>query len=392
MSMLAIIVTTCTIRPSSAAAWVPTPPPRRRTNASASSSITALAAKKSKKNTKRSTNNKSSGGGFGRTSNKSDDNNAAVLSISPPPTKVTAAAPTYDAKELAVYTKYVKEESSRRQTKKDAAGLVQISSSPLMFTMDNFMNADACTTLTEEDSEAFCLEFRDNVSQLLGGQMGALDGMKFNYASSRDANNDATSEQVSFPDGVHMDTNNDCIFRHLTAILYLNDVPTECGGATLFPLARVFDNDPVLSASKRLLHEKIGHTRSCGVVRKSGVNREADAQLLESRVGSHFLKNPSAEGAIRVQPQAGKLLLFFSRTASGMEDPRSWHGGERLRHAPRDNNESSVGATMEKRILTIFKQVDYGSQQPDLAESSLETYLSHQIQTQSQSLLRLSQL
>jgi hypothetical protein len=299
-------------------------------------------------------------------------------------TAAAAAVPlVHDAKELAEYTRYYQEEVARQ---KDAttSGLVQISSSPLMFTMDNFMDPHACSTLTEDDSEAFCLEFRHRVSQLLEGQIGAMDGMKFNYASSRDANNDA-SEEVTFPDGVHMDTNNDCIFRHLTAILYLNDVPTECGGATLFPLARAFRNDPALEASRRLLDEKIGHTRSCGVVRKSGVKREADAALVESRTGGQFLQNPALEGAIRVQPKAGKVLFFFSRTATGVEDPRSWHGGERLR----DGNDNGI---TEKRILTIFKEVDYGSMEPTMEESTFETYLSHQIQAQGQSLLRLSQL
>jgi hypothetical protein len=188
-----------------------------------------------------------------------------------------------------------------------------------------------------------------------------------------------------FPDGLHMDMNNDCIFRLVTAILYLNDVPTNCGGATMFPLARTLENDPALLASRRLLAEKISHTRSCGLVRRSGEKRETDAKLLETRVGSNFIDDPNLETAIRVQPKAGRLLLFFSRTADGKDDPRAWHGGEQLL----DNVDKNTGETIttEKKILTLFKQVDYGVDRPTAIESTFEAYLSPQILQQRQSLM-----
>jgi hypothetical protein len=83
-----------------------------------------------------------------------------------------------------------------------------------------------------------------------------------------------------------------------------------------------------------------------------------------------------------VQAQAGKFLLFFSQMTSGEEDPRSWYGGEQLRHGVLNN-----GSITEKKLLTIFKQVDYGFVVLIPATSTFETYLSHHIQTQSQRLL-----
>ena len=47
----------------------------------------------------------------------------------------------------------------------------------------------------------------------------------------------------------------------MTAILYLNDLPLECGAATVFPLADAESTDPRLLASKRLLMDEICHTR-----------------------------------------------------------------------------------------------------------------------------------
>jgi hypothetical protein len=292
----------------------------------------------------------------------------------------------------STYTRYFKDEGkklARHKRKK----LVQISSTPLMFTIDEFMDAESCATQAEttETSQAFQLEFRQQVATLLfNGQSSFRDGLRFNYASSSDHcnNNNNNNNDIFFPDGLHMDTNHECIFRHVTCILYLNDVPPQYGGATCFPLARTYENDPALLASRRLLAEKISHTRSCGIVRRSGEKRETDAKLLETRVGNNFMKNPSLETAIKIQPKAGRLLLFFSRTADGKNDPRAWHGGERLLDRRVDfNNNTGETLVTEKRILTLFKQVDYGIDNPTAIQSTFEAYLSPQILEQRQSLL-----
>merc|ERR1712238_222569 len=87
-----------------------------------------------------------------------------------------------------------------------------------------------------------------------------------------------------YPDGLHMDTNNQCLNRHVTCILYLNDVPEECGGATVFPLARTLPDDPVVAASQRLLKQQMSHTRQPIIMKQQQQQQQlqADAHLLET--------------------------------------------------------------------------------------------------------------
>jgi hypothetical protein len=170
-----------------------------------------------------------------------------------------------------------------------------------------------------------------------------------------------------------MDTNNRCLHRHVTCILYLNDIPEECGGATVFPLARTLPNDPALHASQRLLDAKISHTRQQIPQRE----QQSDARLLESRLPmqSDYLENPKTSTVIRIQPKAGKLLVFFSRDENGHDDPRAWHAGERIKR----NGENQV---TEKRILTLFKEVHYDNDDNSRAKTPLEAYLAPMVDEQ----------
>jgi hypothetical protein len=243
--------------------------------------------------------------------------------------------------------------------------LVQISSNPLIFTVDNFIDPEACRQVQSDGSGCFRLMFPETLADnLFQGQESDMDGLLFQRVSSTD--HDSNDSTIHYPDGLHMDTNGQCLFRHVTCILYLNNVPEDCGGATVFPLGRALPNDPALAASRRLLQEKIPHTRS-RAVDTAGLQEEA--HLLESRVGCDHLNDPSTDTAIKIQPKAGRLLIFFSRDSSGHEDPRAWHAGERL-VADKD------GRPAEKRILTLFKEVDYGQEREHFqVQSTLEGYL-----------------
>lgn len=247
--------------------------------------------------------------------------------------------------------------------------LVQLSESPLIFTIDEFIDPEACRRVQNDASGCFDLMYPENVSDdLFNGQESEMDGLLFNLASSLDH----AASEGPYPDGLHMDTNNQCLNRHVTCILYLNDVPDECGGATVFPLARTLPSDSVVEASRRLLADKISHTRQ-----KMNQQLKADAQLLEERLPqTDFLDNPDTSTAIRIQPKAGRLLVFFSRDSNGHEDPRTWHAGEKIK--PDDNNQ-----VIEKRILTLFKEVH--SDDADKVRSkecSLEAYVAPMVDKQ----------
>jgi len=255
--------------------------------------------------------------------------------------------------------------------------LIQISSSPLIFTIDDFIDPDLCRQVQSDGSGCFDLLYPEKLADLVfGGQESAMDGLLFNAPNSQEHDRAFAAQPSSnnnYPDGLHMDTNGQCLFRYVTCILYLNDIPKECGGATVFPLARCLAHDPALIAARRLLEEKIPHTRSRSVA-LAGL--EPAAQLLESRVGSNFVLDTAQETTIQIQPQAGRLLIFFSRDDHGKEDPRAWHAGERIR--------GMAGAVTEKRILTLFKEVDYTdtSHEHSRVETTFENYLAPLIKEQ----------
>tara|TARA_B110001452_G_scaffold265483_1_gene270220 strand:- start:361 stop:1413 length:1053 start_codon:yes stop_codon:yes gene_type:complete len=268
--------------------------------------------------------------------------------------------------------------------------LRRVSSVPLVFINDDFVDDEMCAALLSADSRDAQYAFATLVAgELFQGQWGAKDGLRFNDARSSDANNDA-SATASYPDGLHVDTNNEALHRSVTAILYLNDVDPECGGATMFPLADAPADGPAVVAATSLLAARVTHTR--GAVTAGGVvpaARVADAALLEQRVG---------ERVLRVQPQAGRLCIFFSRGSDGAIDPQSWHGGERLRDAPHaggGGGGGGEGGATEKHILTLFKEVHYGADGPawDAASStdSFEAHLAPQVAQQRSYLEELAQ-
>jgi hypothetical protein len=75
-------------------------------------------------------------------------------------------------------------------------------------------------------------------------------------------------------------------------------------------------------------------------------------------------------------------LVFFLRDSNGKEDPGAWHAGERLSDGSSSESSESLVAT-EKRILTLFKQVDYANNDYDdkssCVKSTFEAFLLPQI-------------
>lgn len=323
--------------------------------------------------------------GTSRPSQPKEQIQADTKNTEPTPSPATKPLPVFTAAEyarlntLATKQRHEQEESKRYVTEylkqkllATPKQLVQISESPLLFVIDEFIDPEACRKVDNQANGCFHLLFPESVAdQLFQGQESELDGLLFNAASSQEHDASA-SDHAHYPDGLHMDTNNQCLFRHVTCLLYLNDVPEENGGATIFPVARAKSGDPALKAAEKVLEHSISHTRSREIV---ALDLQEEATLLESRIQTNCVLDPETNTAIRIQPKAGRLLIFFSRDERGREDPRTWHAGERLRAG-------SDGRPVEKRILTLFKEVDYEDKLPLEEACTLETFLSPQISSQ----------
>ena len=318
-------------------------------------------AKRSKSSGGRS---KSSGGGFGSRSDATEELRREVASL-----KAQLADALQTISELRAEAQQSGSDATATPAKRIRA-LRQVSSNPLVFTIDDFVDETTCAALLQspDASKDAQLHFATLVAgELFAGQWGAKDGIRFNSASSTDANNDVAAH-VSYPDGLHVDTNNEATYRSVTMILYLNDVDEAHGGATIFPIADAAADDPAVTAAATLLNGGVTHTR--GAVTAGGVvpaELERDGMTLEARVDDSILK---------IQPQAGRLCIFFSRTSDGAIDPYSWHGGERLR-----------GEGTGKHILTLFKEVHYGAGGPvrdpsDTTAGSFEAFLAPQVAEQ----------
>jgi hypothetical protein len=93
-------------------------------------------------------------------------------------------------------------------------------------------------------------------------------------------------------------------FGQSLLFLYLNDVPADCGGATVFPLANAEARDPLLIAARRLMDDRISHTRGSAGSMGIMAPHEEDASLLERSVADR-------QRGLRIQPQAGRLCIFF---------------------------------------------------------------------------------
>lgn len=160
------------------------------------------------------------------------------------------------------------------------------------------------------------------------------------------------------PDGLHVDTNNGKFFRYLTVLVYLT---SSSSAATNFPLglrrknnSGTRDEGKLLEASMTLLQANVKHTRAdyndCRDDESSQGNKDPRT-LLEQAAWETYINDSNAGNAqqdigIRVLPRQGHITVFASiDPASGMADPRSWHGPEVL--LPGDS----------KELLSFFYEV-----------------------------------
>ena len=193
------------------------------------------------------------------------------------------------------------------------------------------------------------------------------------------------------PDGLHVDTNNGKLFRHITAILYLTDNQDgfnddgsyACGGGTSFPLAvplnenRYYESNNLQTAAKSLLKRDILHTKgdtsdgfmsdgsiletaSLGAFHKDNISA---LRYIDSRYNNDFsMDNPNLFNGVRVMPGAGKLIYFHNVGNDGLTDSKSWHGGEELINICRHwQSQPQLAISKTKSILVFFKEIPIDS-------------------------------
>jgi hypothetical protein len=198
--------------------------------------------------------------------------------------------------------------------------LRKVSQSPLVFIFDEFVDKNLLESLQHRPTLGFGKEdmlqllrdispaatepnpaqreFMELIScELFNGQWGANDALRVNCTKSTDPqNNSSASTASSYPEGLHVDTNNHAIFRSVTCILYLNDLAPECGGATIFPLAQSAETDAMLCASRSLLRQRCMHTRTRQPVTMPEADAGVEARLqgVEARLQARLRSRDAA--------------------------------------------------------------------------------------------------
>lgn len=206
------------------------------------------------------------------------------------------------------------------------------------------------------------------------------------------------------PLGVHVDTNSSGTYA--TAILYLTSLPPGGDGATVFPLATATTSGASAPAATRgLLGAPAADTSAtapaavgAGVGAGSGgvepaapagdtgaaAARSSARLAARSLLSDHVLHTARVtqaddprsirhanllvgaaslgQGGLSVYPEAGKLVLFFTRGDDGEVDPTSFHGGASVGDVGSGGGSGGDGdeTTTGKWILQICKEVPSG--------------------------------
>lgn len=220
------------------------------------------------------------------------------------------------------------------------------------------------------------------------------------YSPQKEPSEDEKSNDNSwlFPHGLHVDTNNGKLFRHLTILLYLTTPHNTKGGATSFPLAKPIEwnrrtidsnsrydeteeeaaENTLLQAADALVRTKLHHTQFSKneqmqyyghVLEEAAVNVfQRDDQLAHDTASAPTM--PTSPLGLRVIPKAGHICVFSNLLDSGECDPRSFHGAEQLFQTscpakaphevsamePADQTVSTISSG-NKEVLTFFKEI-----------------------------------
>jgi hypothetical protein len=252
---------------------------------------------------------------------------------------------------------------------------------PIFVSTTPLLSLQECATLSQHfqgaspsvQSQAVLVALQQRLDRLLGrsdAQPVTPRYLCYNPSSSVAVPAKASSDWL-LPDGLHVDTNNGFLFRYLTVLVYLS---TTDSAPTTFPLAiiRHMDDEPpnesaaAAAAGQALLDDNRHHTRDANM---TGTIAHSRVRLLEGAAWDLYrreqdkssgVERDAGEG-IRVLPQAGHCVAFFSINGQGQTHARSWHGSEILL-SPKGSGINNN----QKEVLTFFYEVPMSEFQSQL--------------------------
>jgi hypothetical protein len=137
---------------------------------------------------------------------------------------------------------------------------------------------------------------------------GGLQMLRYNLTTAYAPHWDWISAQPNHPhdfDSEHKGGN-----RFATILLYLNDLPANGGGETVFTEAWPLNGI------------KLANQDAVAALRASG---DADSILPQNTWMEQMVAK--CRSRLSIAPQAGKAILFYSQLPNGEPDPASYHGG-----------------------------------------------------------------
>eukprot|EP01118_Nematostelium_gracile_P010018 TRINITY_DN3405_c0_g1_i2.p1 TRINITY_DN3405_c0_g1~~TRINITY_DN3405_c0_g1_i2.p1 ORF type:complete len:270 (-),score=52.31 TRINITY_DN3405_c0_g1_i2:123-932(-) len=202
-------------------------------------------------------------------------------------------------------------------TPKECERMVQITKQRLMFEDTNNPKAIPFPFNLEEDDtidsqdRKLLLSIEDRVAQFTGTPRHDLEvGVQLQHVKI------TPNERNGYQNhDLHVDTNRR-FFRYATALVYLNTLPKEHFGHTCFPFAGADEKSPVIQSSRYLLKSDIHHT----------IRASAGPSSITG-AAKRMVNFSNLQHGVQVEPQVGKLILFYTRDQNGDIDPFSWHGG-----------------------------------------------------------------
>jgi hypothetical protein len=205
---------------------------------------------------------------------------------------------------------------------------------------------------------------RDEIAAIMQERLAAATGLPLQLFQQRSEELQVVKYSRHGEFKVHQDSS---AFhaRFLTALLYLNDVPSGCGGETWFPYAgrspRSHFNYTIAEAIEKalafrdqLVHNPTGEPSQCiAECSSAGADTESEARAIAEAAA---IAVPIDEGGrgLAVAPVQGDAVIFFNHLPSGEIDPAAVHAGLPLLSASTCSS-TSLNLNQEDKTCDNFR-------------------------------------